>query len=209
MSTKPEVTKPEVHTLFPEVLCKTHLKLDNKSVLKATKELTFIRDDVQPKNTGASTNRYLFQNPVFDDLQKKVLAEFGKFNREILQYTHDYVVTTSWATETKPGEQSKLHKHINCQYSGAYYVSVPQGSNTISFVQPDKGGFMTIPYRYNSLNSKRATFTLKEGDLIFFPSYMWHQIDLNKSKKTRYSIALNLIPTGVIGEGDSQLILNV
>ena len=32
---------------------------------------------------------------------------------------------------------------------------------------------------------------------------------LNKSKKTRYSIAFNLIPTGVIGEGDSQLILNV
>ena len=202
-------TKAEVHTLFPEVLCRAHLKLDNKSLLKAIKEITFIRDDIQPKNTGTSPSRYLFQQPVFHELRKKALEQFGKFNREILQYTHDYAVTTSWATETKPGEQSSLHTHINCQYSGAYYVSVPQGSNTISFVQPDKGGFMTIPYRYNSLNSRRATYTLKEGDLIFFPSYMWHQIDLNKSKKTRYSIALNLIPTGVIGEGDSQLILNV
>jgi uncharacterized protein (TIGR02466 family) len=202
-------TKAEVHAIFPEVLCKAHIKLDNKSLLKAIKELTFIRDNAQPKNTGTSTSRYLFQEPVFHELQKKALVEFGKFHREILQYTHDYAVTTSWATETKPGEQSKLHKHINCQYSGVYYVSVPQGSNTISFAQHEKGGIMTIPYRYNSFNSKRAIYTLKEGDLIFFPSHMWHQIDLNKSKKTRYSIAFNLIPTGVIGEGDSQLILNV
>jgi uncharacterized protein (TIGR02466 family) len=202
-------TKSEIHTIFPDVLCKANIKLNNRTLLKAIKELTFIRDNSQPKNTGSSTNRYLFQNPIFNDLQKKALAAFGKFHNEILCYAHDYAVTTSWATETKPGEQSKLHKHINCQYSGVYYVSVPEGANSIDFIKYEQGGFMTTPVAYNKFNSYRASFKLKEGDIIFFPSYMFHQINLNNSKKTRYSIAFNLIPTGIIGEGDSQLILNV
>ena len=206
MSTK---TKAQVHAIFPEVVCMAHIKLNNKALLKSVKELTFIRDNAQPKNSATSTNRYLFNEPTYQELRKKALKEFGTFHREILQYNHDYAVTTSWATETRPGEQSKLHKHTNCQYSGVYYVSVPEGANSIDFVQHQQGGFMTIPYRYNHHNSSRATFNLKEGSLIFFPSYMFHQINLNTSKKNRYSIAFNLIPTGIIGEGDSQLILNV
>ena len=59
---------------------------------------------------------------------------------------------------------------------------------------------------YNIFNSKSWQWTPKKGMLIFFPSSVYHRILRNESSKTRYSIAFNFMPLGVIGDGDSQFI---
>ena len=43
-----------------------------------------------------------------------------------------------------------------------------------------------------------------KNQLILFPSYLKHRICEQKSDKTRYSLAFNIVPIGGYGYGDSQ-----
>ena len=61
--------------------------------------------------------------------------------------------------------------------------------------------------KFNVFNSGNWEQPITRGDLIIFPAHVLHQICLNNSKNTRYSIAANFLPKGKIGERDGELIL--
>ena len=42
--------------------------------------------------------------------------------------------------------------------------------------------------------------------IIFFPSYMCHKVCEHKDDTLRHSLAFNIMPTGIVGEGDSMFV---
>ena len=49
-------------------------------------------------------------------------------------------------------------------------------------------------------NANEVKVGIKEGNLILFPSWMSHHVDLNETKnRERISLAFNTFPTGEMG----------
>ncbi len=66
----------------------------------------------------------------------------------------------------------------------------------------------TIEFGYTEetqSNSEFVNFEPNTGDLIIFPSHLYHKVLTNNSKRNRYSIACNLFPTGDVGLGERVL----
>ena len=75
--------------------------------------------------------------------------------------------------------------------------------------QERKNRFTKIFEEYNFNNASEIKFNPYNNLLILFPSELHHKILINKSDTIRYSLAFNLVPTGLLGNknSDSQWIV--
>ena len=135
-----------------------------------------------------------------------LLEKFKKYASEVLKYDNDYMITTSWITNTDNGGFSQQHFHKNSLYSAVYYFqddySKASGLELTSPVYQLSDFFIT-PKEFNEINSKSWTIYPTPKMLIFFPSYVSHQILIHNHNKSRRSLAFNIIPLGSYGEADS------
>ena len=142
----------------------------------------------------------------FPKLEEKIYDAFNYVLREIYEFSgdFDFKITSSWGTKTEPGSFSHVHHHSNCWFSAVYYPKKISGG--IRFTNPYKQSFKISP---SPLIQTTFSFTPdSDGELVMFPHYIEHQVIRNDDLNDRYSIALNIIPTGTFGEFDSMLSLN-
>ena len=120
-------------------------------------------------------------------------------------------ITESWLNKTKPQEYHHLHHHTNSYLSGVFYIKcLPKDG--IIFTNRMDGSFNNIkfPIKKNTFWSSGDAFVdVVEGDLIIFPSWVPHQVDVNKTiDKERISLSFNTFPVGKMGDEDgTKLIL--
>ena len=139
------------------------------------------------------------RNSLFD-----VIKEISK---EEYQYYNVFIITTSWFTKTKKGQQSIFHSHKNSFYSGVYYFGdYSEDSAPIAFENP-LTPFMDF-YMYPSgewtiKNSQTWEITPRKNLLILFPSYIRHTIMRSEDDGVRESLAFNIVPIGEYGASDS------
>ena len=111
----------------------------------------------------------------------------------------DFYITQSWLNITKPGEFAYPHFHDNSIISGVFYVSTIENDN-ILFSDPF--------YKMEGLKLNNRTvcrFGVKDYQLIIFPSWLLHGVELNESAKgDRISIAFNTFVKGNVGERDNN-----
>lgn len=128
-------------------------------------------------------------------------------------------VVTSWANKTKKLQAHHAHSHPNSFISGVYY---PEDSDEdIIFTMPNiwyqntpnltlSSQNYTLPY-YGHQQGTPVTgrYKPKKGSLLFFPSHIYHHVSTVKTNETRYSIAFNVYPRGLLGSNTTtQLTLN-
>ena len=155
----------------------------------------------------ASENFALLDEPIFSELQNQIVDKIAEYKNEILRYeSTEFKITKSWATRTDVDGYSLPHCHTNSLLSAVYYPT--EGSNLI-FTSYQKREIEIMPSEYNIWNSTDIFITPEENLLVIFPSNVWHFIKKNETGKTRYSIAMNIMPIGNIGEKDtdSELII--
>ena len=68
---------------------------------------------------------------------------------------------------------------------------------------------LNSPSEFNIYNSQSWSISPKKNMIIFFPSYLYHQIEKHNSKIVRYSLAFNIMPNHTFGDADSEANLNV
>ena len=200
------MSETELYMPFADPVIKYNdLNLDNKTILKDINKVKF-------KPTTKSEGTYISQNlNIFSDLKensfikdtfiiriKHALIQFG--------YASDIKIGNCWATLTKPKSRSHFHLHSNYWLSACYYPmgSVKDGF-AIKFKRPSPLIFDVPKKNFSSFNSVEFKLNIKEGDFIVFPSYLEHQIDDNKTKYNRYSLAMVINPMGIIGSDDSLI----
>tara|TARA_R100000656_G_scaffold114111_1_gene86446 strand:+ start:1599 stop:2240 length:642 start_codon:yes stop_codon:yes gene_type:complete len=97
---------------------------------------------------------------------------------------------TYWININKPGSTNMIHNHVMalCHLSGVYYV---QGVNT--------GGirFYTHEQLYNLIPDgmpyvSKIGHAPSDGDILLFPSYLQHDVDVNLTRKERITIGFNV-----------------
>ena len=101
----------------------------------------------------------------------------------------------SWFHITRNGGYHDFHNHPNCSWCGIYYLDVAEatmenGCNT--FFDPRPAAHNYTDYGTAYLDSKtRFDTTPKSGDLLIFPSYLYHSAQPYTGERDRIVVAFN------------------
>jgi len=172
----------------------------NKKISVSNFELVNINS-----NTLQSKDRRVLEK--FPDVREGILKEFQKVVDNYLFYSNKFMISTSWFAVLNKGESSTLHNHKHSHWSGIYYFGDYKDgeSSPILFVNPlgDISDFCLHSQKGNPYNSGNFMIKPEKGKLIFFPSYIRHQILSHQSNIPRKSLAFNIVPIGEYGFVDS------
>lgn len=101
----------------------------------------------------------------------------------------------SWFHITRKGGFHDFHNHPNCSWCGIYYLDIgdstaTDGSNT--FFDPRPAAHNYTDYGTAYLDGKtRYDTTPKNGDLLIFPSYLYHSAPPYGGARDRIVVAFN------------------
>ena len=106
-----------------------------------------------------------------------------------------------WANINYPGSYNKTHIHPNAQWSGVYYVKVPQNSGNLFVEDPRPGPNIMLPRRLEGLPKalwRIVGYPAIEGQMLMFPAWLPHSVQMNESKEKgekgwRVSVSFNFI----------------
>jgi len=145
----------------------------------------------------------------FPDLKTKILNKFYDYATQLQLHKIKWKISTSWVTHVEKGQNgAEPHVHKNCEFSGLLYFEDDyrdqpplEIDNPLSVFTSFYGGDSSFENQY------MGTFTvdIQKGLLIFFPSYLRHQVGRVTRDKPRRSLAVNFAPTGYYGQGDSVI----
>ena len=108
-----------------------------------------------------------------------------------------------WANINYPGSYNLQHLHSNSQWSGVYYVKVPENSGRLFVEDPRPGANIMMPRRVKEIPKalrRIVAYPPREGQMIMFPAWLSHGVEMNESKEKgekgwRISISFNFIQT--------------
>ena len=189
--------------LFPQPLIHykfEHYKEQNKELEKYIKNLyEKDSDGLQRSNIDGwhspdfsleekDTAAYKF----FISLKKYLIDVF-----KILGWRYDpnkIIMTNMWAIINKKNNFNLPHIHPNCYLSAAYYVKTHDGCGKIKFTNPNLASRQRSPLIENKtdFNQNGIEVDPKEGDLLFFPAYLTHEVLRNNSDNERIVISFNI-----------------
>jgi len=171
-----------------------------------------LSEEVDSPNYGErSKNSYILDEPESKELKDYILSLVDQYGK-ILGYDYEsYRFGQSWASYKHPGQHHTMHSHPNSLISGVFYYGEPTDKTPAIKFHKMEGGFNTSYLSPKLVKDKRELkYAQKEfsieftpGLLLLFPSYLHHSVPLNKSEKTRCSLAFNVVPTVGFGEETS------
>ena len=87
-----------------------------------------------------------------------------------------------------------IHTHPNSYLSAAYYVKAPENCGNIHFYEPNEvKKFHTPPIeKMTELSSNGFSIKPEEGNLLIFPSYLYHDVGKSLSDDDRIVISFNV-----------------
>ena len=200
-----------IEPLFSKPVYCTHLNIDTKKIVSMLEEYSF--DDsgrhVWVDFTSQTKSLYILDDKKFDFLKNELILEFYSFTQEHLRYTNKFDITTSWFTKALKGQSSSYHNHNNSMFSAVLYLQTDENSGDIQFRNFENRRFQLNDEEGNLFNSTDYSIKPTNGMFLIFPSEVWHKIAQNNSDITRYSLAINFLPTGFMGYLDSQAKIKV
>ena len=204
------------YNLFSTPLYGKVLNIDTKKIVSQLQKYDFhnagfgskLNDTKEIADQSNCLN--VLNDKQFKDLKKVLMNEFYLFTKDHMRYTNQFEITTSWFTKTLKGQSSNWHNHNNSMYSAVLYLQTDENSGTISFNKYENKRFDLEVQDCNILNSPEWKITPVNGLFLIFPSEIYHKVQENKSDIVRHSLALNFLPTGLLGHtADSRAKINV
>ena len=199
----------EVLELFPTPVLATTLPTSLSSVIPWLFKQEMLDEEVDSPNYGSrSKNSYILDELECTDLKKVILGTIKTYG-DMLGYDYnEYRFGQSWISFKHPGQHHTMHSHPNSLISGVFYFGEPSENTPAIKFHKLTGGFNSPHIKPKEISDKRNykyaqnefSIEFTPGLLILFPSYLHHSVPLNKSDKTRCSLAFNTVPK--VGLGD-------
>ena len=193
----------ETLKLFPEPI----FKYKFNDYQKFNEELgKYIYDLYEKDNKGIErSNRGGWHSENFklgqpNSIQQKFAQEVQKYILNVFQNMgwkikdKNIRLKEMWAIINKKNNFNVIHTHPNCYLSAAYYVKTHDGCGKIKFTNPNLASRQRSPLIENKtdFNQNGIEVDPKEGDLLFFPAYLTHEVLRNNSDKERIVISFNI-----------------
>lgn len=100
----------------------------------------------------------------------------------------------AWANVSREGQYGRPHIHTNSNATGVYYVD-PGGptrpdAGTLQLLDPRPGA---VFHNVLSEHSNLLGISPAAGEMLVFPSWLWHSIDAFFGERPRISVAFTLV----------------
>mgnify|MGYP003112140952 CR=1 FL=1 len=146
---------------------------------------------------GWHSHEDLYQEKEFKQITGDILVHakecFAALNVEDKYHPE---MTGFWGMINPPGARNLVHTHPFNFLSGVYYVKVPKNSGNIVFIDPRaQSEVLDAPKKTEDLPihlSHSVQLEPKDNDLIFFPSWLQHEVQTNNSNQDRIILSFNL-----------------
>ena len=164
-----------------------------------------MRDNVG--NTMSKNDRVL-DAPELSNLKQSIDRNVFIYKKNLLHIRDDneIYITQSWVNRSHPDQFHPKHRHPNSVISGVMYLDESdEDLPPIRFHRTHE--LYPVEFSYDELNEFNAscrTFEPKQGMLVLFPSLLEHDVEVNRSNRTRTSLSFNTYVRGVVG-GREQL----
>jgi len=143
---------------------------------------------------SAKSDLITYDSPTFKQLQNIIMkavgdavADFENVSRPASIGELVFEMCSAWITIMPPGEFYMMHTHPNAILTGTYYLSTPENSGDFAFID-------TQEIALDPVNGKASLVRIppKEGNLVFFPAYLMHEVQKNNSSDVRISLTFDL-----------------
>ena len=103
-------------------------------------------------------------------------------------------ISEIWAIINKKGTFNQAHNHPGSYLSAAYYVKAPKDCGNIHFYEPNEVKKFHRPpiEKLTELSSSGFSIKPEEGNLLIFPSYLYHDVGKSLSEDDRIVISFNV-----------------
>jgi uncharacterized protein (TIGR02466 family) len=188
------------YDIFPTLVMKFNL---NRRFTE--KELNFVIAEEQKCNKNyankSSTNTYI--------LNESELSDINTFCNNALEFYFDEVykpltkvksiITQSWLNYTNIKQHHHGHTHPNSLISGVLYIKANKEIDRICFGRTNYKQISIAERERNDYNTDEVEFKVGEGELILFPSNLYHRVPPKEDDTVRISLAFNSFVKGEIG----------
>ena len=146
---------------------------------------------------GYQSNSLNLKDPQLQPLISYIEQQTNQYNKEVWKCLNTFEINGLWININNKGDSNVSHMHARTHFSGVYYIDIPKDSGNIIFSRPD-GDFLSTFFceikhsEFNNTNSEEWYFNCKENDMIIFPAFYKHSVDISKSNKQRISISFNV-----------------
>lgn len=184
---------------FPTLIWKFQIEADERDRLnrEMEAEITRLVGDRSKVPAGGTwqTDQNLHENPVFAPLAQMIVDGCLNALADLEIESDDLFITGCWANVNPPGAHHIRHNHPNNFLSGTYYVKAGSGGDRIKFTDPrgQMSGLAPPARNRNRLNSNNVMLPVAAGELVVFPSWLDHEVPINRSTEDRISIAYNVM----------------
>jgi uncharacterized protein (TIGR02466 family) len=148
--------------------------------------------DKDPKNSiwdYSRPNLDILKQEIVDIVTKKIVQNIPQLRMLNIRGCEHFM---GWVNVREPGERLEVHGHTESAIAATYYIKVKEGCGDL--VAFDSA--TSIDWLNNSLSKtpslRERRYKPVEGRLIFFPSYVLHGVDENKSNDLRISLSTDL-----------------
>lgn len=167
---------------------------------KITKEIYRLKKLI-PSNNRSNVNgwqsvknlyEYEFLTPLLEYVTIPICQYLMEMKVDMAKYS--LTISQMWANVNGTNSYNRSHQHPDSFISGVYYLKVPKNSGNIVFEDP-RNPWCILQGSYTELDKFSATEVEYEpisGNLILFPSYLPHRVEMNQSRDDRISISFNV-----------------
>ena len=138
-------------------------------------------------------------NELYNEITKVIegclLAQ--KYNLDLFEI----YITKSWATLSIKDQHIAYHRHMSSHFSFVYYPQAHEQGNLFLLDDDAHKVGLNIPKRepyfteWNQNNYGKAEYPAETGNVIIFPSMMFHETGKNNKEKPRISISGDILLT--------------
>jgi len=110
-------------------------------------------------------------------------------------------ITKSWATYSNKDQFISYHRHMTSHFSFVYYVEADDQGNLFFIDDEAHKVGLNIPKRdpyfkkWNEINYAKAEYPAKTGNIVVFPSMLFHETGMNEKENPRISISGDVLLT--------------
>lgn len=143
---------------------------------------------------GWNSETNLFDNGYFPSLQKASEQCFIHCFKEMgIEVDELAFRLSAWVNLTFPGGYNVQHGHQRAYLSGCFYLDTPENSGRIAFADPRPAAVYSPTDMKGEMSTRRVMLQPMAGQLLIFPSWLEHSVEMNESTQDRISIPMNVV----------------
>ncbi len=190
---------PELIRLFPTFVWKSQLGTDARETIERAilEKLSELRAGLADPEAGQvwQSRHGLQALPELAPLVRHIRKGAEQVLALLRVGASPFEITGLWANISAPGGAVRMHSHPNNFLSGAYYVQVQPGADTINFHDPRPQTAIVRPpvTELTAYNTDQVVVQVEKGTLVIFPAWLMHSVDPNRSDRPRISLSFNVM----------------